>query len=202
MCGKRLFDIVFSLGAILFFFPIGFLISLLILLTTPGPLFFAASRIGKRGESIRCWKFRTMCPDAEHKLTFLLETSPSLREEWHSYYKLKKDPRVTWIGKFLRRTSLDELPQFFNVLMGSLSVVGPRPVTEEEVRTYYKEKADKILSIKPGLTGLWQTSGRNRVSFEKRVEIEETYVEKHCWSLDLKIIWRTVLLMLFSQDGC
>lgn len=202
MNGKRLFDILFSLGAILFFLPFGLFISLLILITSPGPIFFAASRIGKRGESIRCWKFRTMCTDAEHKLNFLLETSPSLREEWHAFYKLKKDPRITWIGKFLRKTSLDELPQFFNVLMGDLSIVGPRPVTEEEVRTYYKEKADKILSIKPGLTGLWQTSGRNLLTFEKRVAIEVSYVENQCWSLDLKIIWRTILLMLFSQDGC
>ncbi len=198
---KRIFDIVFSVGALIFFLPLAIVITLLILIFSPGPIFHLCQRVGKDRQIINCWKFRTMCTNAEEQLHTILATSPHLREEWYASYKLKNDPRITLIGKFLRKTSLDELPQFFNVLKGELSVVGPRPVTEEEVNNYYKNQADKILSIKPGMTGLWQTSGRNHISFEERVAMEAYYVDQQSFALDLKIILKTIKLMLFSLNG-
>lgn len=200
--GKRLFDLFFATGAILFFLPMAVMISILVLICSPGPLFYASERVGKSGQPVRCWKFRTMCVHADKKLHTLLQTSPSLKKEWFAHYKLKNDPRITFIGKFLRRTSLDELPQFFSVLKGDLSVVGPRPVTQEEITTYYREKADKIFSVKPGLTGLWQISGRNTLSFEQRVKLDEQYVEHRTFFLDLKIILKTIQQMFFSLSGC
>jgi exopolysaccharide production protein ExoY len=199
--GKRIFDILFSIGAICFFLPLGIIVIFLILICSPGPIFYSSQRIGKNGQNIRCWKFRTMCRNADEKLQAILEISPALREEWHAFYKLKKDPRITCIGQFLRKTSLDELPQFLNVLSGELSVVGPRPVTQEEVIKYYKNKAKKILSIKPGLTGLWQTSGRNELAFDQRIRFEESYVDLQSLTLDLKIIFKTIKQMVFSLIG-
>lgn len=199
---KRLFDIIFSLGAILFFLPIGVIVSFLIFFSSPGPIFYAAQRIGKNGQPIRCWKFRTMYQNAEEQLHAILKTSPNLKEEWNAYHKLKNDPRITSIGKFLRKTSLDELPQFLNVFIGELSVVGPRPATAEEMKSYYREKANKVLSIKPGLTGPWQTSGRNALTFHERVEIEASYIDQRSLLLDLKIIAKTIYILFFSINGC
>ena len=130
----------------------------------------------------------------------LLEQNPKLKQEWTTYYKLKNDPRIYTVGKFLRKTSLDELPQFWNVLKGDLSVVGPRPVTREEVQKYFQEKATKILSVKPGLTGIWQTSGRNLLTFDERIVLEETYIDQQSFALDLKIICKTVA-HLFCAKG-
>ena len=141
-----------------------------------------------------------MCENAEQKLKEILAQNPKLKQEWKTYYKLKSDPRIHGVGKFLRKTSLDEFPQFWNVLRGDLSVVGPRPVTEEEVRKYFREKAAKILSVKPGLTGIWQISGRNLLTFDQRVQLEETYVEQQSMILDIKIIFKTVF-HLFAAKG-
>lgn len=198
---KRIFDILFSLGAILFFLPLGLIIALLIKGTSPGPIFYSCKRVGKDGQPIYCWKFRTMCQDADKKLQEILQQNPQLKQEWDTYYKLKDDPRVSGIGKILRKTSLDELPQFWNVLMGDLSVVGPRPVTEEEIQKYFGEKASKILSVRPGLTGIWQTSGRSLLTFEERIRLEESYIEMQSLIFDLKIICKTIPMIFISRGA-
>lgn len=198
---KRLFDLCFTLTLLLVFAPLFLLIALLIKLTSPGPILYKQKRTGQFGHPIFCYKFRSMYADAEHKLAALLDSDPRLKAEWKTYYKLKTDPRITPLGHFLRKTSLDELPQFFNVLKGDLSVVGPRPVTPHEIDTYYKDKALFILSVRPGITGLWQTSGRSHLSFEKRVLLEEQYVKERTFLLDLKLIAKTIPAMLCPKDA-
>jgi exopolysaccharide production protein ExoY len=198
---KRVFDIVFSLGAMIFFIPIGIAAALLIKITSPGPIFYSSKRVGKDGQQIFCWKFRTMHQDAEKKLLELLRDNPKLKQEWDTYFKLKEDPRISTIGKILRKTSLDELPQFFNVLRGDLSVVGPRPVTEEEIKKYFGSKASKILSVRPGLTGIWQTSGRSLLTFEERICLEESYIDRQSLTLDLRIICKTIPAMFFTKGA-
>jgi exopolysaccharide production protein ExoY len=198
---KRTFDVLFSLGAMLFFVPLGLIIALLIKLTAPGPVFYSSKRVGKDGQPILCWKFRTMIQDADKKLLELLRENPKLKQEWDIYFKLKDDPRISGIGKILRKTSLDELPQFYNVLKGDLSVVGPRPVTEEEIRKYFGPKAPKILSVRPGLTGIWQTSGRSLLTFEERIQLEESYIDRQSLTLDLRIIFKTIPAMFFTKGA-
>ncbi|HSW87474.1 MAG TPA: sugar transferase [Rhabdochlamydiaceae bacterium] len=197
---KRVFDIVFSLFALLLISPLLILISIAIKLTSPGPVFYFSERLGKDEKIIRCLKFRTMCLDADSKLAQLLQTNPKLRLEWKKYSKLKNDPRIIGIGKLLRKTSLDELPQFWNVLRGDLSVVGPRPFTNQEIKKY-RTKKEKILSIRPGITGIWQTSGRNLLTFEERLNLDEAYLEQQSFILDLKLIWKTILIMFFPKGA-
>ena len=199
--GKRLFDVCFSLGALLLGFPVFLLCALIVKTSSPGPIFYAHRRVGRNGIPFGCWKFRTMYRDAEKRLQPLLASDPSLMHEWQVYFKLKQDPRVTPIGKFLRKTSLDELPQFFNVLKGEMSVVGPRPLTDHEVSVYLGNKASKILSVRPGITTLWVTQGRNRFSLEERVLLEEQYVTCQSFWLDCKLIFRTLLQVLFPKGA-
>jgi undecaprenyl-phosphate galactose phosphotransferase len=198
---KRIFDILFSLCALTLGLPVYLLIALCVWLSSPGPIFYAHERIGRGGKTIRCYKFRTMHQNADEILQNLLKNNPEYSREWNQFFKLKNDPRITSIGNFLRRTSLDELPQFYNVLKGDLSVVGPRPVVAEEVNKYYKERAAKILSVRPGLTGIWQTSGRNSISMEKRVDLEESYIDNHSFLKDLVLICKTLPVMLFSKGA-
>lgn len=198
---KRIFDILFSISSIFFFLPLGIILMLLIKFSSKGDIFYKSHRKGKDNCSIYCWKFRTMYQDAEAKLATLLKQNPNLRKEWNTYYKLKQDPRITVVGKFLRKTSLDELPQFWNVLKGDLSIVGPRPVTEKELTKYFRLKAEKILSVRPGLTGIWQTSGRNLLTFKERVLLEEHYVDKRSITLDLRIIFKTIPMLFFSKGA-
>jgi exopolysaccharide production protein ExoY len=198
---KRIFDVLFSLGAMIFFIPIGIVAVLFIKITSPGPIFYSAKRVGKDGQPIYCWKFRTMHQDADKKLLEILKENPKLKQEWDTYFKLKEDPRVSTIGKILRKTSLDELPQFFNVLKGDLSVVGPRPVTEEEIQKYFGPKASKILSVRPGLTGIWQTSGRSLLTFDERIRLEESYIDRQSLTLDLTIICKTIPAMFFTKGA-
>jgi exopolysaccharide production protein ExoY len=198
---KRIFDITFSFAALLFFLPLGIVIGVLIKLSSPGPIFYSSKRVGRGGETIDCWKFRTMCMGADEKLKKILAENPKLKKEWDTYFKLKDDPRINTIGRFLRKTSLDELPQFWNVLRGDLSVVGPRPVTQEEVRKYFKDKAEKILSVRPGLTGIWQTSGRNLLTFDERIQLEEQYIDRQSFLLDLRIIFKTIPHLFFAKGA-
>ncbi len=198
---KRIFDTLFSLGAILFFLPLGLIIALLIKLTSAGPVFYSSKRVGKGGQPIYCWKFRTMYQDADKKLLEILKENPKLKKEWDTYFKLKDDPRISGIGRILRKTSLDELPQFWNVFKGDLSVVGPRPVTEEEIKKYFGEKAAKILSVRPGLTGIWQTSGRSLLTFEERIRLEESYVDRQSLVFDLLIIFKTIPMIFISKGA-
>jgi undecaprenyl-phosphate galactose phosphotransferase len=172
-----------------------------IALTSKGPIFYSSKRIGASGKVINCWKFRTMHPDAEKKLKELLSSSPTLQKEWKENYKLKNDPRITKVGSFLRKTSLDELPQFWNILKGDMSTVGPRPLSIDEVSVVIEKGKDKIFSVKPGLTGLWQTSGRNLIPFEQRIDIEVKYVEKRSFWLDLYLILKTIPHMIFSKGA-
>lgn len=202
---KRLFDIVFSLSFILILSPIYLLIALLIKLSSKGPIFYVTKRLGKNKKHITVYKFRTMYLDADARLKDLLKKNPKMREEWEVYQKLKSDPRCTPVGKFLRRTSLDEFPQFFNVLKGDLSVVGPRPhfifELEENKASPLHRYADKILSVKPGITGLWQTSGRSCLAYDDRVELDCLYVDKQAFLFDLYLILKTIPSVLFSKGA-
>ena len=201
-CWKRPFDILFSLFALIVTLPFMLLIALVIKLTDRGPIFFMQERVGHKGKKFKVIKFRTMYPDAEKKLKEILESDPKARGEWEKTYKLRNDPRVTPIGKFLRKTSLDELPQFFNVLKGDMSVVGPRPVVEEELKKYYKDKAKYYLSVKPGITGYWQVEGRSDIdNYEERVSMDVWYVKNMNFCLDLKIILRTIYVMITGKGA-
>ena len=163
-----------------------------------GSAFYAQTRIGKNGKAFKCWKFRTMAPDADQRLRTLLN-DPSIRKEWEETYKLKSDPRITTLGAFLRRTSLDEVPQFFNVLKGEMSLVGPRPVVRAETR-HYREHLEDYLSIRPGLTGIWQVSGRNDIGYGRRVKMDTFYVRHWSLGMDVLIMAKTILVML-SRKG-
>ncbi len=198
---KRLFDIYFSLALIVLLSPLFITIALAIFLTSPGPIIYGHKRIGRGGVIFKCLKFRTMYIDADVKLKSLLESDQHIKEEWLKNRKLKNDPRVIKIGNFLRKTSLDELPQFFNVLKGDLSVVGPRPVMDDEILSFFGAKASKILKVRPGITGLWQTSGRSNIDYEKRIALDEQYVDEHNLWLDIKLIVKTVPCVLFSKGA-
>jgi exopolysaccharide production protein ExoY len=197
---KRVFDILFSIFILLLTAPLFLIISATIKFTSPGPVYYVSRRLGKGGRIIKCFKFRTMCIDAEEKLSHILQADSKLRMEWKKYSKLKDDPRITGIGRLLRKSSLDELPQFLNVLTGDLSVVGPRPFVHKEIKKY-RVKKEKLLSIRPGITGIWQTSGRNLLTFEERLNLDEIYLEKQSFLLDLKLIWKTILMMFFPKGA-
>lgn len=198
---KRTFDIIFSIIALIIGSPIFLLVGLFIFCTSPGKIFYSHPRIGRGGKVFRCYKFRSMYPDADKRLKEILNSNPALKKEWEQNFKLKNDPRITPIGYFIRKTSLDELPQFWNVLKGDLSVVGPRPVVQEEVDKCMGAKAPKILSIRPGLTGPWQVSGRSNTCYNKRIELDEYYVDNHSLFLDLKLISKTIPAMIFTKGA-
>lgn len=198
---KRYFDIVFSVIICLVSLPITLLIALLIKLEDGGPIFYGARRIRIAGKEFKCWKFRTMVVDADKKLAQILNTDPDSRREWDSIFKLRNDPRITRVGRIIRRFSLDELPQFINVIKGDMSVVGARPVVEKELYRYYKENAGLYCSIKPGITGYWQVGPRNDMDdYTERVELDMWYLQNYSFWLDLKIIFRTVAIV-FNGKG-
>jgi len=196
---KRLFDIVFSLLVLILFCPVYLILSLLIAVSSEGPIFYVQKRVGKNYKVFNCIKFRTMVTNAEEVLVQMMETSPDLRQEFESNFKLKKDPRVTKIGQFLRFTSLDEFPQFWNVLKGDMSVVGPRPLVISELPKYGCHM-DYILTIRPGITGLWQVSGRNDIPYPKRVQIDLHYVKFRNFWLDLWIILKTINVVICPKN--
>lgn len=198
---KRIFDVTFSFLILLLALPLVLCLCFLISVSLRGNPLYAHQRIGRGGKPFRCYKFRTMYKDADLRLQHLLETDPSIREEWQKNYKLQHDPRITPVGRVLRKFSLDELPQFFNVLKGDLSVVGPRPVIEEEVRQHLGPKAAKILSIRPGITGIWQVSGRSNTSYSRRVQLDEQYVDSHSLFLDIKLILKTLPAVMLSRGA-
>ncbi len=194
---KRLMDIVLSTLAIVILSPLYLLISYLIKLEGEGPIIYKQKRVGKGGKEFWIYKFRTMYADAEERLNELLEKYPDLRREWEQRRKLKNDPRITKIGKILRRTSMDELPQFWNVLKGDMSLVGPRPIVKEELEKHYGDRAKHYTKVKPGITGYWQVSMRNEhESYEDRVKMELWYIEHRSLWLDLKILLRTAQAVL------
>jgi lipopolysaccharide/colanic/teichoic acid biosynthesis glycosyltransferase len=197
---KRLFDVVFSLLVLICGAPIYLLIGLLIYIDSPGSVFYIQERVGKNYRHFRCIKFRTMIENADDLLVDLISNSADVRQEFTDNFKLKNDPRITPIGKFLRCTSLDELPQFWNVLVGDMSVVGPRPLVPEEL-VKYEHHIDKVLTIKPGITGLWQVSGRNDIPYHKRVQIDVYYADRHNIWLDLWVTMKTVSVVLFPKNN-
>lgn len=197
---KRLFDIVFSLLVLILFSPVYLILALLIALSSEGPIFYVQERIGQDYKPFNCIKFRTMVSNADEILVQMMETSPQLRQEFESSFKLKKDPRITKIGRFLRITSLDEFPQFWNVLKGDMSVVGPRPLVEEELPKYGIH-IEQVLTIKPGITGLWQVSGRNDIPYPRRVQIDLHYVKSRTLWLDLWIILKTIDVVIMPKNN-
>ena len=197
---KRIFDIIFSIILIILLFPIMLLIAMLIKLTSKGPIFYVQERPGKFGKIIKIYKFRTMYENADEMLYKILKENEKLREEFEKFKKLKNDPRITPIGKFLRRFSLDELPQLFNVLKGDMSIVGPRPYQINELSEMGEYK-DIILSVKPGLTGLWQISGRSDLDFSSKLKIETWYVLNWNLWLDIFIIIRTIPIVITGKGA-
>tara|TARA_B100000242_G_scaffold287349_1_gene254038 strand:+ start:4063 stop:4680 length:618 start_codon:yes stop_codon:yes gene_type:complete len=196
---KTLIDFIFAFVVIVLGFPFFLLIALLIKFSSRGPIFYDHLRVGKNFKKFKCKKFRTMHPEADDILKNLLEKNIKIRKEFQDTQKIKNDPRITTIGKFLRKTSLDELPQFINVLKMEMSVIGPRPIVEDEIPRY-TSSIQKVVSIKPGITGLWQVSGRNNLSYEKRVYLDSIYVDNLNLLMDLRILIRTFGVLLFPMD--
>ncbi|MFD2239246.1 sugar transferase [Aureimonas populi] len=197
---KRGFDIVAALSALVILSPLLLLIAAIVKLTDGGSVFYGHSRVGRRGGMFRCWKFRTMVENGDEVLQAHLQSDPAAALEWEATRKLQSDPRVTRIGAVLRKLSLDELPQLFNILVGDMSVVGPRPVTTDELR-YYGVHLGCYLRARPGLTGLWQISGRNDVSYDERVSFDRRYVENWTFVGDVAIIVRTVPAVCLSRGS-
>jgi len=198
---KRIFDLVAASILIALFSPLLLFIAWRIRVADGGKIFYAQTRIGKDGKPFPCFKFRTMVMDAEARLQDYLAKYPELREEYERSYKLRDDPRVTRIGKFLRRTSLDELPQLFNVLRGEMSLVGPRPVTQKELEEYYGDIAKIYRLVHPGITGLWQVSGRSDTTYSERTFLDAWYIKN--WSLwyDIVILLRTIKVVLRREGA-
>ncbi|PZU89493.1 MAG: sugar transferase [Shinella sp.] len=197
--GKRVFDIVFALFSIVFLLPALALIALALLIIDGRPIIFRHRRVGRNGRSFDCLKFRSMRKDADKALKELLASNPDRLREWTETQKLKSDPRVHWLGKYMRITSLDELPQLFNVLRGEMSIVGPRPIVTEELERYGPQ-AHCYLAMNPGITGLWQVSRRDGTSYDERVRFDVDYYHSVSLGRDMGIILRTVGVVLFAQN--
>ena len=197
---KRIFDIVFALSVLTIFAPLYLILMIVVALNSQGPIFYVQQRIGKNHRPFKCIKFRTMIDNADEALEAIMQDSDQMRAEFQESFKLKQDPRITNLGRFLRLTSLDEFPQFWNVLKGEMSVVGPRPLVPEELPKYGR-KIDTVLKIKPGITGLWQVSGRNDIPYPKRVQIDVYYAISHNWLLDLWIVYKTIGVILFPRNN-
>ena len=193
---KRILNLLCSFVGVIVLSPFFLIISIFIKGTSKGPVFFVHERVGLNGKKFKLIKFRTMVNNAEEMIASF---SPEQKKEWEENYKLKDDPRITKIGKFLRRTSLDELPQLINILKGDMSIVGPRPVVDEELN-WYGDKKDKLLSVKPGLTGWWAVNGRSNVPYPERCDLELYYVDHISFALDAKIILKT-LGAIIKKDG-
>jgi len=198
---KRTVDIVFALSGIVILAPLLIICFAVTALTSPGPALFRHRRVGFNGRHFECLKFRTMVTDAPERLRKLLESDPSAAAEWATNRKLRNDPRITAIGAILRKSSLDELPQLFNVLRGDMSIVGPRPVTDEELERY-ASSVGAYLSCRPGITGLWQVSGRSTTTYNKRVACDTFYARNWSLALDAKIMAVTIPALLVSDNAC
>ncbi|MES5097771.1 sugar transferase [Agrobacterium sp. BA1120] len=197
---KRSFDVSSALLALLVLSPIFLMIMALVKFSDRGPAFYGHRRVGHNGRSFHCLKFRTMVMNGDEVLRQYLSANPDAAEEWKSTRKLKDDPRVTAIGTVLRKLSLDELPQLINIIRGEMSVVGPRPVVDEELN-YYESAASYYLSTRPGLTGLWQISGRNDVSYKARVDFDTQYVRNWSMMQDVFIIVKTIPAVCMSRGS-
>ena len=194
---KRMIDIVLSLFGLVLISPFVVIIAILIKIDSKGPVFFKHHRIGKNGKPFSMYKFRTMKDGAEAMIN---DFTPEQLEEWNENFKLKDDPRITRIGKFLRKTSLDELPQLINILRGDMSIVGPRPVIEVELEEYGNDK-DEFLSIRPGLTGWWASNGRSEISYPERCSYELYYVRNESFWLDVKVMFLSVISVFLHKGA-
>ncbi len=196
---KRAFDFIVALAAIVAISPLLLIISAIVYLGDPGPVIYGQLRIGKNGKAFKMWKFRSMYKNADKMIDQLTDEQ---RQQYITEFKIDNDPRITPVGNFLRKTSLDELPQLFNVLCNDMSLVGPRPLIESEIQTYYADMFDTLLSVKPGVTGYWQAYARNNATYQsgQRQQMEMYYVNHASIMLDIKILFRTVASVL-RRDG-
>ena len=197
---KRLFDLSGALTGLVILCPLVLLIAILVKLSDGGPIFFKHRRVGHTGRTFGCLKFRTMVTNGEAVLEAYFEKNPAEKEVWLRERKLQRDPRVTKLGLFLRKSSLDELPQLFNILKGEMSIVGPRPIINDEIPLYGPAVSYYLMS-RPGLTGLWQVSGRNDASYAQRVELDRHYVANWSLSTDIIIILRTIPAVCLSRGS-
>ena len=197
---KFTFDWCLTLIGTICVSPVLLMIALWVYRDSPGPVIFKHRRIGKDGKEFNCYKFRSMCVDADIKLKELLENDPEVRTEWERDFKLKDDPRITRSGAFLRKTSLDELPQIFNVLKGEMSLVGPRPIIREEIPRYGKFIEDYYM-VRPGITGMWQTSGRSDIDYDERVQMDTWYVRNWDFWFDVVLLWRTLKIVWVGKGA-
>lgn len=197
---KRAFDILLAGTALVFVSPLFLLLMVLVRFQDGGSAFFVQSRPGLGGRTFRCIKFRTMVIDAQARLDNLLATDPEARRDWERAAKLKNDPRITWVGQFLRKSSLDELPQLINIIRGEMSIVGPRPITMGEIDKYGLG-LENYVTVRPGLTGLWQVSGRSGTSYDERIRLDKRYVREWSFSTDLVIVAKTVPAILMSKGA-
>ena len=194
---KRIFDVVSSTLLLIILSPLFLILIILVKLDSKGPVFFGHKRIGYKGETISVYKFRSMVQNAEEVLR---NFTPEQKVEFEKNFKLDDDPRVTKIGAFLRKTSLDELPQLINIIKGDMSVVGPRPIVQKEVVKYGKY-ADKLFSVKPGLTGFWQANGRSDTTYDERVQMDMYYIDNRSTLLDIKILFKTVIAVIRKEGA-
>ena len=197
---KRSIDILLALFGIVLLAPLLTMCFFAVFVTSPGPVLFRHRRVGFNGKPFYCLKFRTMMTDAPERLRQLLESDAAAAAEWATSCKLRHDPRITAIGNLLRKSSLDELPQLFNVLRGEMSIVGPRPVTEEEL-VRYCDAVDAYMACRPGITGLWQVSGRSSTTYSKRVACDKFYAQNWSIALDVKILVITIPSLLLSDSA-
>ena len=193
---KRFLDFIFAFLLIILLIPLFLIIGILIKISSKGSIIYIQKRIGKNNTSFSCYKFRTMHPQSKYLLKKILVKNKDFKNQFSETRKIVNDPRITRFGKFLRFSSLDELPQIFNVLIGDMSFIGPRPIVKSEIKKYGKEFR-KVFSIKPGISGLWQVSGRNNLSYDKRVELDINYSENINFLLDIKIFIKTIVVILF-----
>lgn len=193
---KRVFDIVWSLIGLIVLSPVFIILSILVKTTSEGPVFFAHKRVGKGGKTIKIYKFRSMVTNAEE---LIKQFTPEQKAEYEKNFKLENDPRITKVGNFMRKTSLDELPQLINILKGDISIVGPRPIMDVETKIYGNYR-NMLLSVKPGLTGFWAANGRSHTTYTRRRAMEIYYVKNRSVLLDLKIIFKT-FISVFKREG-
>ncbi|MGF1622002.1 MAG: sugar transferase [Rhodomicrobiaceae bacterium] len=197
---KRGFDITIAATTLLLMLPIFLMLTGMIYLSMGRPIFFAQQRVGFRGRSFACYKFRSMVTDADERLARHLREDPEAARRWAATQKLADDPRITLLGRILRKSSLDELPQLFNILRGDMSCIGPRPVLARELACHYGASAKAYMSAKPGLSGMWQVSGRSTTSYRRRIACDRFYVSRWSMLLDLKILYRTIPAVLKTDQ--
>lgn len=194
---KRIVDVILGCIGLVLLSPVFLILAVCIKIDSKGPVIFAHKRIGKNGKEFNMYKFRSMYENAEEMIENFSEEQ---KKEWQENFKLENDPRITRIGNFLRKTSLDELPQIVNIIRGDLSIIGPRPVTGEELEKY-EENKEKFLSITPGLTGYWQANGRSNTTYEERMQMELYYVDNQSLWLDIKIFFKTIVSVVKKEGA-